>query len=105
MGWDENHLSSLSLAAALVGGNIAAATTGSKATTSLSLETATTLATGTITTTATSRATTSTVATVGVTTGATLLEEDLFTADLVRVGGDGSSIAGGLSELDESAVL
>jgi hypothetical protein len=102
-----SYLSSLSLATAL-GGNVAAATaaTGSETTTAVALEATTALAAGTVTTT-TAGATTSreAVAAEGVATGAALLNEDLLAANLVGVGGNGSSIARGLLELNESAVL
>jgi hypothetical protein len=102
-----SYLSSLSLATAL-GGNVAAATaaTGSETSTAVALEATTALAAGTVTTT-TAGATTSgeAVTAEGVATGAALLNEDLLAANLVRVGGNGSSVARGLLELNEGAVL
>jgi hypothetical protein len=102
-----SYLSSLSLATAL-GGNVAAATaaTGSETSTAVALEATTALAAGTVTTT-TAGATASgeAVTAEGVATGAALLNEDLLAANLVGVGGNSSSVARGLLELNESAVL
>ena len=99
-------LSSLSLAAALVGGDVTTTATGSKTSTTLTLETSTALATSTVSTATASRTTTSTaIAAVGTTARTTLLKDDLFTIDLVRVGTNGSRVARGLSKLNESTVL
>jgi len=99
-------LSSLGLAAAL-GRSIAATAAGSEASTTVALEATAALAAGPVTTTTTSTtaAGSEAIAAKGVAAGTALLENDLLTADLVRVSGDGSSVARRLAELNESAVL
>jgi hypothetical protein len=96
------------LAATALGRNVASAATGSETATAFTLEATTTLAAGTVT--ATTAGTTATacregVAAVGVTTGTALLNENLLAANLVRVGGNGGSVTGGLVELNKGAVL
>lgn len=99
-------LSSLGLAAAL-GGSVAATATGSEASTTVALEATAALAACPVTTatTSTTAARSEAVASIGVAAGTALLDEDLLTIDLVRVGGNGGSVARGLGELNESAVL
>lgn len=99
-------LSSLGLAAAL-GGRVAATATGSEASTTVALEATAALTTCPVTTatTSTAAARSESIAAESVATRTALLEDDLLTTDLVRVGGDGGSIAGGLRELNESAIL
>lgn len=98
--------SSLGLTAAL-GSHIAATTARSEASTAVTLEISTALTASTVTTTAASTTTSSAIAiaAIGVATGATLLDKDLLAANLVRVGGNSSSVAGGLGKFNESTVL
>lgn len=98
-------LGSLGLAAALVGGHVATTTTGSKATTALTLETTATLAASAVTTATSTTTAGEAIATKGIATRTALLNDDLLAANLVGVGSDGSSVGGRLSKLNESAVL
>lgn len=98
-------LSSLSLATAF--GSHIATTARSEASTTVTLETTATLATSTVSTTA-ARTTTAgavAVATVGVATRPALLDDDLLTTHLMRIGSDSGSVARGLSKLNKSTVL
>lgn len=101
---DATGLGSLSLATAL-GGRTAASATGCEATTTVALEAPASLASGTITAAAAGASTASTVAIGTVVAAAALFDDDLLAANLVRVGGDGGGITGGLSEFNEGAVL
>lgn len=100
-------LSSLGLVTTL-GANITTAATRGEPSAAITLETSTALATGTVSTTTASTTTAVTkasVSTVGIATRTAFLHRDLLAPDLVRVGGNGSSVASRLSELDKSTVL
>jgi hypothetical protein len=105
------NLCGLGLSAAALGRNVTTAATRSETATAITLETTAALATGTVTatTTRTTGTTTATgreaVATVGVATGAALFNKDLLATNLVGVGSNSGSIAGGLVELNKGAVL
>ena len=84
--------------------SVASPTTGREASAAVSLEAAAALAR---TTTAGATATSSKVgvSAVGIGASTTLLDVDLFRANLVRVSRDSGSVASGLRKLDKSAVL
>lgn len=96
--------SSLSLTAAL-GSHVAATTARCEASTAVTLEISTALTASTVTTTTASTSSAVAIAAIGIATGATLLDKDLLAANPVRVGGNRSSVAGGLGKFNESTVL